>query len=126
MVHPRPEQSPPMSTFGDLLDAGQFVAGQMCDDCLYGVEYDQWPSDSHWNAARDEKARSTLSTYQVTRGHLHDGPYAADCSHAGTACEDDCGCERTTMSRSTCSVCGNSKDGYRHDIIMVAHADLHP
>jgi hypothetical protein len=114
-----------MSTFGDLLGAGQFVAGSVCGDCHYGVEYGDWPSDSHWTAERDEKSRSTLSTYQVTQGHLHDGPYS-HCSHAGIPCDDDCNCERDPMSSSTCSVCGTSQAGERYDVTLVKHADLTP
>ena len=51
-----------MSIFGDLLAAGEFVDGTVCGECLYGVEYGDWPSDSHWTSERDEKWRSTLST----------------------------------------------------------------
>lgn len=112
-----------MSIFGDLLAAGEFVDGTVCGECLYGVEYGDWPSDSHWTSERDEKWRSTLSTYQVTLGHLHDGPYSR-CSHKGTPCDDDCGCERDPMSSRTCSVCGTSQAGERQDVILVKHADL--
>lgn len=110
-----------MSTFGDLLNAGQFVDGAVCTDCLHGVMYDRWTSD--WTSARDDKAHATLSTYQVTVGHQHAGPYSS-CSHAGTPCEDDCSCERDPFSRITCSVCGDSQAGERHDVTLVKYADL--
>ncbi len=112
-----------MSIFGDLLDAGEFVDGAVCTDCLHGVTYDQWPPD--WTSERQEKARATLSTFQATVGHQHAGPYSS-CSHTGTPCEDDCNCARDPMSSRTCSVCGTSQAGERHDVILVKHADLTP
>jgi len=114
-----------MSTFGDLLDAGQFVDAAVCTTCLHGTLYDQWPADGEWTSARAERARATLESYQLTPGHLHAGAFS-NCSHAGSPCPDDCACERSEFSHATCAVCGNTEPGDRHDAILVAHADLRP
>lgn len=110
-----------MSTFAELLDAGQFVDGTVCTDCLYGVTYDQWPAD--WPSERTNTARSIMSTYRVTVGHQHAGTYSS-CSHAGAPCEDDCNCERDPFSHNTCSVCGTAQAGERQDVTLVKHSDL--
>jgi hypothetical protein len=112
-----------MSNYGSLLDSGQFVAGVVCTDCMFGVLYGDWPTDSHWTQERAETSQATLAKYEVTLGHVHEGPYS-QCPHAGTPCEDDCECERDPFSHSPCSVCGSSLAGERREVIMIARADL--
>ncbi len=115
-----------MGRFGDLLNAGEFVDGTVCTDCLFGVEYGQWPTgDADWTATRAREANAAVSKYQIVLGHLHTGPFASTgCYHSGRECEEDCDCARDTFSRVDCSVCGSGLAGERHDVVMIAYTDL--
>ena len=117
-----------MTTFGELLDTGEFYDGTVCSVCLMGIASGDWPAigdGSGWDADRDSAADVNLGAYDVTVGHVHIGEWAdTNCWHFGTECGDDCDCERTEFSSRGCSVCGTYLSGYRHDVIMVNRADL--
>lgn len=115
-----------MATYGELLAAGRFYAGSVCVDCLMGLANGDWPDDTEpdWTSERRNNVGATLEQCDITLGHIHSGEYAGRCWHAGEICADDCNCEQSEFSWSSCSVCGSGLGGYRHDVIMISYDDL--
>ncbi|AGT13257.1 hypothetical protein SEA_MPHALCON_132 [Mycobacterium phage MPhalcon] len=114
--------------YAEALESGNFHAGSVCVDCLMGLANGDWPTvgEGDWTQQSEDNANATLAEYDVTLGHLHDGPWST-CSHAGEDCEEDCDCERTTFAHgniSPCSVCNSRLSGSREDVTMVRKALL--
>lgn len=110
--------------FSEALDTGNFIAGSVCVDCLFGIANGEWPTvGENWTQAQQDSSDSVLAAYDVTLGHLHSGEWS-NCHHKDEPCEEDCECEQTTFSSARCDVCRSTLSGSRDDVIMVNKEDL--
>ncbi|AXQ64486.1 hypothetical protein L3Y19_gp097 [Gordonia phage Neville] len=117
------------NVFAHVLNTtGEFVAARLCQSCLFGVVNGDWPTvedddEPDWTQEREDSANRNMARFNITMGHVHDGPWAdRNCFHRGEPCGDDCDCEETTFSDSECGVCETRLAGDRHDAIMIDRA----